>query len=110
MWKLRDKYAYLAQGRCEIVKAFLEYLNSGASRETNHLRCFCLHNPENINYTGAYVILERSTSTINAPRLVNNAFGATQRRLVSGMMTVDTQTSKAVRDDVTVQDILFGGI
>lgn len=46
----------------------------------------------------------------SATHLVKNAFGGSQRQLFTGMMTVDTPTSKTMRDDVTVQVIFFGGI
>ncbi|MCJ1306110.1 hypothetical protein MMC08_008928 [Hypocenomyce scalaris] len=45
-----------------------------------------------------------------ATHLVKNAFGGNQRQLFTGVMTVDSPTSKTMRDDVTVQVIFFDDI
>ena len=43
-----------------------------------------------------------------ATHLVQNAFGGSQRQRFTGAMTVDTPQRRTMRDDVTVQVVIFG--
>ena len=54
-----------------------------------------------------YFIVENDNA---ATHLVKNAFGGSQRQLFTAVLTVDSPTSRMMRDDLTVQVIFFGDI